>query len=65
MIEKDKLNDKKKISVCARKTSMNKKNNNNKNSKNIDDDVTSIIEYDATIKNVFLKSMSGALLIVV
>ena len=44
---------------------MNENNNNNKNTKNIDDDVTSIIEYDATIKNTFLKSMSGALLIVI
>ena len=65
MIEKDKLNDKKKISVCAKKTSMNENNNNNKNTKNIDDDVTSVIEYDGTIKKVFAKSMSGELLIVI
>ena len=65
MIEKDKLNDKKNISVCAKKTSMNENNNNNKNTKNIDDDVTSVIEYDSTIKNVFAKYMSGELLIVI
>ena len=56
---------KKKISVCARKTSMNEKNNNNKNSKNINDDVTSVIEYDTTIKDVFAKSLDGELLIVI
>ena len=56
---------KKKISVFAKKTSMNENNNNNKNTKNIDDDVTSVIEYDTTIKNVFAKSMSGELLIVI
>ena len=49
MIEKDKLNDKKKISVCARKTSMNENNNNNKNSKNIDDDVTSAKSLDGEL----------------
>ena len=65
MIEKDKLNDKKKISVFVKNTSMNKNNNNNKNTKNIDDDVTSVIEYDGTIKKVFAKSMSGELLIVI
>ena len=55
MIEKDKLNDKKKIS--ARKTSMNKNNNNHKNYKNIDD--------DTKIKNVCAKSMEGELFIVI
>ena len=44
---------------------MNENNNNNKNTKNIDDDVTSVIEYDTTIKNVFTKSMRGELLIVI
>ena len=51
--------------VCAKKTSMNENNNNNKITKNIDDDVTSVIEYDGTIKKVFAKSMSGELLIVI
>ena len=44
---------------------MNENNNNKKNTKNIDDDVTSVIEYDGTIKKVFAKSMSGELLIVI
>ena len=56
---------KKKISICAKKTSMNENNNNNKNTKHNDDDVTSVIESDGTIKNVFAKSMSGELLIVI
>ena len=44
---------------------MNENKNNNKNSEKIDDDVTSVIEYDTTIKNVFAKSMDGELLIVI
>ena len=44
---------------------MNENNNNNKNSKNIDDDVTSVIEYDTTIKNVCAKFMEGELFIVI
>ena len=52
--------------VFAKKTSMNENNNNNNNNtKNIDDDVTSIIEYDGKSKKVFAKSMSGELLIVI
>ena len=47
------------------KTSMNENNNNNNNTKNVDDDVTSVIEYDTTIKNVFAKSMDSELLIVI
>ena len=53
------------LTVGAKKISMNENNNNNNNSKNIDDDVTSVIEYDTTIKNVFAKSMDGELLIVI
>ena len=65
MIEKDKLNDKKKISVFAKKTSMNENNNNNNNTKKIDDDVTSVKKYDGTIKKVFAESMNGELLIII
>ena len=57
MNEKDKLNDKKKINVCARETSMNKNNNNNNNYQNIDD--------DTTIKNVCAKFMEGELFIII
>ena len=55
MIEKNKVNDKKKISV--RKTSIVKNNNNNKNYKNIDD--------DTTFKNKCAKSMEGELFVVI
>ena len=46
---------------------MNENNNNNNinNTKKIDDDVTSVKEYDGTIKKVFAKFMSGELLIVI
>ena len=67
MIEKDKLNDKKKINVFPKKTSMseNNNNNNNNNTKKIDDDVTSVKKYDGTIKKVFTESMNGELLIII
>ena len=55
MIEKNKVNDKKKISV--QKTSIVKNNNNNKNYKNIDD--------DTTFKNKCAKSMEGELFVVI
>ena len=44
---------------------MSENKNNNKNTKKIDDDVTSVKEYDGTIKKVFAESMSDELLIVI
>ena len=45
--------------------SENNNNNNNNNTKQIDDAVTSVKEYDGTIKKVFAEAMSGELLIVI
>ena len=51
------------MSALLKKTSMSENNNNNnKNSKTIDD-VTPEKEYDDTIKNVSVESMSDELLI--
>jgi len=64
MIEKDKLNDKKRLVYFPKRLQW-VKIIIIINTKNIDDDVTSVKEYDGTIKKVFAESMSGELLIII